>query len=67
MQKMLRMIDMENHDTIARAVRMEIDSLTGDVYLVFKVVDESFKKRVREDWDGDVELEVLGKDLIKRS
>lgn len=58
---------MENHDTIARAVRMEIDSLTGDVYLVFKVVDESFKKRVREDWDGDVELEVLGKDLIKRS
>jgi len=61
------MIDMENHDTIARAVRMEIDSLTGDVYLVFKVVDESFKKRVREDWDGDVELEVLGKDLIKRS
>ena len=58
---------MSIYDTIARAVRMEIDPLTGDVYLVFKVVDEAFKQKVREDWDQDVELQILGRDLVKRS
>jgi hypothetical protein len=52
-------------DTVARAVRMEVDPLTGDLYLVFKVIDESFKQRIREDWNADVELIVLGKSLIK--
>lgn len=58
---------MNTYDTIARAVRMEIDPLTGDVYLVFKVLDEAFKQKVREDWDQDVELKILGRDLVKRS
>lgn len=53
------------HDTVARAIRMEIDPNTGDLYLVFKVIDESFKQRVREDWNADVELKILGRDLIK--
>ncbi len=57
---------MNTHDTIARAVRMDIDPLTGDVYLVFKVVDEAFKQKVRENWEQDVELKILGRDLIKR-
>lgn len=57
---------MNTSDTIARAVRMEIDPLTGDVYLVFKVIDEAFKKDVRENWEHDVELKILGRELIKR-
>lgn len=44
---------------------MEIDPNTGDLYLVFKVIDEGFKQRVREDWNQDVELRILGKDLIE--
>lgn len=56
---------MKTNDTVARAVRMEIDQLTGDLYLVFKVVDESFKQRVRESWMADVELKVLGRDLVE--
>ena len=52
-------------DTVARAMRMELDPNTGDVYLVFKVIDEDFKKRVRENWQDDFELEVKGKDLIE--
>ena len=57
---------MNTSDTIARAERMEIDPLTGDVYLVFKVIDEAFKKDVRENWEHDVELKILGRELIKR-
>lgn len=57
---------MNTHDTIARAVRIEIDPITNDVYLVFKVIDEAFKKNVRENWEQDVELKILGRDLVKR-
>ena len=56
---------MKDNHTVARATRMEYDSLTGELYLVFKVIDEDFKKRVRENWDDDVQLEVLGKELVE--
>jgi len=56
---------MEKLDTVARAIRMEIDPLTGDLYLVFKVIDESFKQRIRENWDADVKLKILGRELIE--
>lgn len=54
---------MDTYDTVARAVRMEVDPITGDLYLVFKVIDESFKQRVRDNWMDDVELVLLGKTL----
>ena len=56
---------MKTYDTVARATRMEVDPITGDMYLVFKVIDEKFKQKIREDWGGDVELKILGRDLIK--
>jgi len=56
---------MNTHDTVARAVRMEVDPITGDLYLVFRVIDEAFKQKIRENWEADVQLKVLGKDLIK--
>jgi hypothetical protein len=54
---------MDTYDTVARAVRMEVDPITGDLYLVFRVIDESFKQRVRDNWMGDVELVLCGKTL----
>ena len=57
---------MKTQDTVARAVRIEIDPNTGDMYLVFRVIDESFKQKIREDWDSDIQLKILGKDLIKK-
>ena len=56
---------MDAYDTVARAIRMEIDPITGDLYLVFKVIDESFKQRVRDNWMDDVELKLLGRALIE--
>lgn len=55
----------KTNQTVARATRMEIDPNTGDLYLVFKIIDESFKQSVRENWDDDVELTILGKELVK--
>lgn len=55
------------NETVARAIRMEVDPNTGDLYLVFKVIDEAFKQRVRENWGADIPLKVLGKDLVKTS
>jgi hypothetical protein len=57
---------MGTFDTVARAIRMEVDPITGDLYLVFKVIDESFKQRVRDNWMDDVELVLLGKELVER-
>lgn len=57
---------MKTYDTVARAVRMEVDPNTGDLYLVFKIVDEDFKQRVRENWDVDVNLQILGRDLVEK-
>lgn len=57
---------MKTHDTVARATRMELDPITGDLYLVFKVVDERFKQNIRENWDSDIELKILGRDLVKK-
>lgn len=57
---------MKTHDTVARGTRMEIDPNTGDLYLVFRVIDEDFKQRVRENWGDDVELKILGRDLVEK-
>ena len=50
---------------VARAVRLEYKENSDDVFVVFKVVDEQFKKQVLQDWNKDVELQVIGTDLVK--
>jgi hypothetical protein len=57
---------MKNTEAVATAVRMEFDQTNGDLYLVFKVIDESFKQRVRENWLQTIDLVMLGKDLIQK-
>lgn len=44
--------------TVARACRLEFDKNNNDVYIVFKIIDEDFKKRVRENWEKDYQLEM---------
>lgn len=46
---------------VAKAVRFEIDEKTGEAFLVFQVVDEDFKKRMKRNWNQDVELEIKEK------
>lgn len=44
------------------AIRIEVDE--SETYIVFKIIDEGFRKQIREDWGTDVELKVVGKELI---
>ena len=53
-----------NLETVAKAIRVEIDENTGEVCLVFKITDSILKKKVREDWLCNLEFIMVGKELI---
>lgn len=50
--------------TVAKAVRVEHNPESDTVFLVFEIVDDDFKKRIKKDWTEDIELKVIGKDLV---
>lgn len=52
------------YNTIAKAIRVEIDESNDNTYIVFKITDEKFKQKVREHWLDDVEVKIIGKHLI---
>lgn len=54
-----------SENVIASCVRIEQEAGTGNIFLVFQVTDSEFKKRVREEWSKDIELKLLGYNLIK--
>jgi hypothetical protein len=56
---------MSKKEVAAIATRVEIDPDNNQVYLVFKIIDESLKKRVREDWTKDMKFRILGRELIE--
>lgn len=51
------------NQTVAVAVRIEHEAETDRVFLVFEVVDEKFKQRIKQDWTQDIDLKVVGKNL----
>ena len=53
------------NQTIAVCIRVECETNSNNMHLVFEVVDEDFKRRVKEDWLQDIELKIIdGKKLI---
>jgi hypothetical protein len=52
------------YHVVAEAIRIEFDEKSGAVYLVFELTDEDFKKRIKENWTADIELELEDKKLI---
>lgn len=50
---------------VASAVRLEYNSTTGELLVIFKVVDEKFKREMMDDFSKNVDLVLIGKDLIK--
>ena len=61
------MTKKNNLHTVARAVRIEIDPANDNTYLVFKVEDEAFKQKVRENWGDDVPVMLIGQSLVEES
>lgn len=51
--------------TVANAVRVEINTKTDEVYIVFQIIDEDFKKRIKENWNQDIDLKLIGKALVE--
>jgi hypothetical protein len=56
---------MSKYETVAKAIRLEVDESKDDVYIIFKIVDERFKQKVREDWREDIEVKLVNKNLVK--
>ena len=52
--------------TVAQAVRIELNEATDELFIVFEVVDELFKKKIKEDWMKDIPLHLIGKNLKEK-
>jgi hypothetical protein len=53
------------HKVVARLVRVETEPDKDEFYLVFEVVDQAFKAKVKENWTADIELMVIEKEKEK--
>lgn len=62
----MRKATSSKEEIVAVGVRMEIDDITDDVFIVFKITDPAFKQKIRENWLNNIELKVMGKNLIKK-
>jgi hypothetical protein len=50
---------------VAEAVRIEYEEKTGDLYIVFKVKDEKYKKDIKANWTKDIEFKLVDKFLVQ--
>jgi len=50
--------------TVATVVRMEHNESTDELFLVFQIVDEGFKKRIKKNWMEEVPVKLIGKNLV---
>lgn len=55
----------EEKTIIAKTVRVEHDPYTDKIYLVFEIVDEGFRQRVKKDWMQDIDVKLVGRNLVE--
>lgn len=55
----------EEKAVIAKAIRVEHDVYTDKIYLVFEIVDEGFRQRVKKNWMQDIDVKLVGRDLVE--
>jgi hypothetical protein len=53
-------------EVVAEAARIEVNQETGELYIVFAVKSEKFRKYVLENWTKNIEFELKGTSLVKR-
>ena len=53
------------YGVVATAVRLETDSNTDELYIVFKVVDDDFKNKIKKEWYKDTNLKIVDKTLVR--
>lgn len=56
---------MKNYEKIiAEAVRIEFEQQTGDLYIVFKVLDGKSKEDIKNNWSKDIEYRLIDRSLV---
>jgi len=57
---------MEKYEQIiGEATRMEYDNTTGKLFLVFEIVNEKMKQKLKDDWTQDIEFQLVMKESEK--
>lgn len=51
-------------ETVAIAVRVEYRSDSDELYVVFEIVNEDLKKKIKQDWTQDIDFKLIDKNLI---
>ena len=59
------MDNKSSYHVVATAVRVEVDSDSDEVFVVFKVFDEKFKRTIKDEWMKDTELKIVDKTLVR--
>lgn len=49
---------------IAEAVRIEFEQRTGELYIVFKVLDNKSKEDIKTNWTKDIEYRLIDRSLV---
>jgi hypothetical protein len=56
---------MSEYEVVAEVVRIEHSEKDDEIYLVFKIVNDNFKRRIKKNWVSDVDLRIIGKGLVE--
>lgn len=51
-------------EVIAEASRVEYEKSTGRLFIVFEVISEVHKKKIRSEWNNDIEYRLIGTNLV---
>ncbi len=54
-------------ETVAEAVRVEVEEKTGRVFIVFEITNEKFKQDIKRNWTKDIEYRLVDKQLVLES
>lgn len=52
-------------EIIGEATRMEYDNTTGQLFLVFEIINEKMKQKLKNDWTQDIEVQLVIKESEK--
>jgi hypothetical protein len=52
-------------ETVAEAVRIEVEEKTGKVFIVFEVKNEKLKQDIKKNWTKDIEYRMIDRSLVE--
>ena len=59
------MKEKDRYNPVAVACGVEYEDSDGSVFLVFKIIDEKFKRKIKKDWTQDIDLKIVDKSLYE--